>query len=155
MSYQVIPELHYLHCDLCHVTPPLWDELQKRFGDVGNIFFGTDEQALAAGWQERDFGHICLACIKKEADQEALDEEQQAESFVGKGAPTEEELAAAYASIDYPIAFNSHLSKHLPGFLAKNKLDINPNLLSTWEREDVQEWVAQEEEKFKSTYRKE
>lgn len=62
-------------------------------------YFGTHEEALLLGWQEREYGLICPPCIEKEAAQAALDAEQKAESFVhnafSKGFALEEVVVKA------------------------------------------------------------
>lgn len=58
-------------CDLCNVDGEL---------DSGTIE-GTEEDALAAGWEERDFGFICPQCILMEKEQEQRDQESNSMSL--------------------------------------------------------------------------
>jgi hypothetical protein len=55
---------------------PVGFKLQGKLAERG-LFNGNAPDALAAGWEERDFGVVCPACVADEKAQEQRDVEDQ------------------------------------------------------------------------------
>lgn len=82
-----------VNCDQCNPNTLNWVPpaksgerlkwLRKKAFPPAGFLVGTVKDALKEGWQEREFGIVCPACIEIERAQAQRDKDEQAESFIG------------------------------------------------------------------------